>query len=59
MLSYLLLILLFSPFIGAGTIAFLHSHSLLSPLIVLVGMIVGAITIVISGHSWLQSLHSE
>lgn len=57
--GYVVLTLCVTPFLASGAIAFLHSHSLLSPLIVLVGMIVGAITIVISGHSWLQSLHSE
>ncbi|KPQ31422.1 MAG: hypothetical protein HLUCCA11_23775 [Phormidesmis priestleyi Ana] len=59
MLSYLLLILIIGPFIGAAAIAFFHSHSLLSPLLVLVGMMVGAITILFSGFAWLQSLHSE
>jgi hypothetical protein len=54
-----LLILFVMPFLVSGAIAFIHSHSLLSPLIVLIGMIIGAITIMVSGIAWLQSLHSE
>jgi len=57
--GYVVLTLCVTPFLVSGAIAFLHSHSLLSLLIVLVGMIVGAITIVVSGIAWLQSLHSE
>ncbi len=57
--GYVVLTLCVTPFLLSGAIAFLHSHSLLSPLIVLVGMIVGAITIMFSGIAWLQSLHSE
>jgi len=57
--GYVVLTLFVTPFLASGAIAFLHSHSLLSPLIVLVGMIVGAITIVVSGIAWLESLHSE
>lgn len=58
-MSYLILVLVLFPLIAAGILAFLHSHSLLSPLLVLIGAIAGAITITFSGIAWLQSLHSE
>jgi len=58
-MSYLILLVVLFPFVIAGAIAFLHSHSWLSPLIVLVGMVAGAITILFSGIAWLQSIHSE
>lgn len=59
MLDYLLLMLLIMPFIGSGAIAFLYSQSLLSVLLVLVGMIAGALLITVSGFIWLQMLHHK
>jgi len=58
-MPYLFLLLVLFPLLAAGAIAFLYSHSLLSPLLVLVGMITGAMTIVVSGLVWLQSIHSD
>lgn len=59
MLDALILMLLIMPLVGAGAIAFLYSHSLLSVVLVLGGIIAGAILITVSGLIWLQVLHRE
>lgn len=56
---YLILLVILFPFVAAGAISFLYSHSWLSPLLVILGTIAGAITILVSGITWLQSIHSE
>ena len=56
---YLILLVALFPLVAAAVFAFLHSHSWLSPVLVLVGMIAGAITILFSGLVWLQAIHSE
>ncbi|WP_071518228.1 hypothetical protein [Geitlerinema sp. PCC 9228] len=56
MLSYLLFLIAVAPLIASGAIAYLYSQSLFSLVGVLVGTIVGAILILISGVSWLYKL---
>ncbi|BAY10942.1 hypothetical protein [Calothrix sp. NIES-2098] len=57
MLDYLLPLLLVTPFIAVGAIAFNYNHSLLSLVVVLLGAIAGAISIALSGIYWLQIFH--
>lgn len=59
MLSYLYLILVVTPLIASGVIAFLFSQSLMSLLMVLVGAITGTISIVPFGIFWLQLFHRD
>lgn len=59
MLSYLYLILVVTPLIVSGVIAFLFSQSLVSLLVLAVGAIAGSILITGSGIIWLQALHRE
>ncbi|QIR36157.1 hypothetical protein HCG51_04840 [Tolypothrix sp. PCC 7910] len=57
MLDYVLPLLLVTPFIAVGAIAFHQSHSFWSVLVVLLSAIAGAVLIGLSGIYWLQILH--
>lgn len=57
MQSYLLLLILVAPFIAAAVIALQKTQSLWSSVFVVLGAIVGALLIALSGVCWLQVLH--
>ncbi len=57
MASQVLFILLITPLLSAIAIAFYLSHSLWSVLLLLLGTILGAFVIGLSGIAWLQVLH--
>ena len=57
MSSCLLFILSITPLLVSSMIAFKNSHSLVSPLVVLLGAIAGAVLIALFGIHWLYVFH--
>lgn len=57
MVDFFLPLLLITPFVVASAIAYYYSHSAISPIIVILGAIAGAVLIGLSGILWIQTLH--